>query len=596
MSSSIAFGEVLDALGAVDTAPIDRTAHWTFFKATYPTPGGSITAPYLSLANNCPANEASPKNLSRWRSLGDGAAYTVVVPRASRLGQDLRKTASQFKARSATTSQMLLFENVLSTLVPSLERVEKYPYFVEPDISLPSGETKPALTYLVEDLLGTFADPSSRVCADILVAPAGLGKTTLARALAERLLAYNRFAIPILVEFAQWQNLINLTLPNILNAALLQLMPEAGRLTNQKTFQLLVREQLLVPIFDGFDELCSHPNSSYNPATLVAELIDLVGDTTAKVLITTRETFWEKFGTGVPAEKIKRVDLRGFSNEQRQRFFDKRLKGPADRDIANRLAKVIGTQLYESTIERKPFQAERASGVPLLLELIAMYVDGNPNATFAPATNDPIGPLLEAVCERENERQKLAISADKQMTIFEELFRDFQDDISRTDLALYVQFNVPEVTSGALERFESHAFFSPGKDVCARFETLKVYFVARWLANRLESAESDEMIPQILERNSAGNTDVFDFLVNRFLTMEEKTVRAALPHALRMVRSRPRWEGAASAIFHLAQRMAQRQESIRAVRTDRVLSYLGLGRPVRGVAVVGQIGVAILSL
>src|SRR5262249_36834763 len=75
--------------------------------------------------------------------------------------------------------------------------------------------------------------------------------------------------IPILVESAQWQNLINLTLPNILNAALLQLVPDAGSLTNSKTFQLLIREQLLVPIFDGFDELCLHPNSDYSPASVL---------------------------------------------------------------------------------------------------------------------------------------------------------------------------------------------------------------------------------------------------------------------------------------------------------------------------------------
>ena len=120
---------------------------------------------------------------------------------------------------------------------------------------------------------------------------------------ARLLLASNRQAIPILVESAQWQNLINLTLPNILNAALLQLMPEAGRLTNTKIFQLLVREQLLVSIFDGFDELCSHPNSNYNPTTLIAELVDLVGDAGARILITTRETFWEKFGLGIAEGK-----------------------------------------------------------------------------------------------------------------------------------------------------------------------------------------------------------------------------------------------------------------------------------------------------
>ncbi len=73
------------------------------------------------------------------------------------------------------------------------------------------------------------------------------------------------------MESAQWQNLINLTLPNILNHALLQMVPDAGSLTNAKIFQLLVREQLLVPIFDGFDELCLHPNSDYSPTGLLSE-------------------------------------------------------------------------------------------------------------------------------------------------------------------------------------------------------------------------------------------------------------------------------------------------------------------------------------
>jgi hypothetical protein len=73
------------------------------------------------------------------------------------------------------------------------------------------------------------------------------------------------------------------------------------------------------------------------------------------------------------------------------------------------------------------------------------------------------------------------------------------------------------------------------------------------------------------------------------MTMEQRTTRAALPHALKMVQARPRWEGATSAIFHLAERLAQRQESIRSARTELVLSYLGLNGAMRRIAVIGQI-------
>jgi hypothetical protein len=208
----------------------------------------------------------------------------------------------------------LLYDNVLSRFRPAAQ-VEEPKYFVKPDVTRPTGAEARALNYLVDALVKDGSTSGNRACGVILVAGAGLGKTTLCRAVARRLLAPSSEAIPVLVESAQWRNLINLNLPNVLNAALLQLIPEAGILTNAKTFQLLVREGLLVPIFDGFDELCLHPNSDYSPARLLNELMDLVGDTGARILITVRQTFWEKYEADVPGDRVEKIALRGFSND-----------------------------------------------------------------------------------------------------------------------------------------------------------------------------------------------------------------------------------------------------------------------------------------
>jgi hypothetical protein len=62
-----------------------------------------------------------------------------------------------------------------------------------------------------------------------------------------------------------------------------------------------------------------------------------------------------------------------------------------------------------------------------------------------------------------------------------------------------------------------------------------------------------------------------------------------------MVQARPRWEGAASALFHLAQRLAQEQETTRSARTTLVLNYLGVASPISRIAVIGQISSLDLS-
>jgi hypothetical protein len=577
MQTSIPFSSVVEALGGIVSDPAATSTHWDFYKVGYRTPAGQITANYLYLAHDCPLREATPSNLSKWKSLaGSGNGYTVVVTTRSALAANLKRTQMHFGGNVATTPRQLLYENVLSRFRPAAE-IDEPRYFIEPDLSRPDGTDARAISFLVDALVKDGAAGDRKACGVILVAPAGLGKTTLCRAVARRLLAPGSEAVPIFVESAQWRNLINLTLPNVLNAALLQLIPDAGVLTNARTFQLLVREGLLVPIFDGFDELCLHPNSDYSPARLLTELLDLVGDTGARILITVRQTFWEKYGGDVPSDRIERIALRGFSNDQRQRFFDKRLGDSSERQIANRLAKELG-RFYEKSLPQEPLHADRASGVPLLLELVALYVEGNPDATFAPTSEDPFGPLLEAMCEREQVRQQLPIAVEKQMFIFEDLFRDFPADITRDELEIYVTSHVPEITPDALARFESHAFFSPGHHVRARFETLRVYFVARWLATKLEQASftaSDSEVSKILELNSTGNTDVFDFLIPRFAAMDADKVRAAISHAIRMIRARSRWEGACSALFHLTLKLSHEGPTSRRERTVFLVDHLG---------------------
>ncbi len=542
------FNNLLEILGGVDLELVEDSKNWNFYTVKFRTPAGEMTAPYLYLAANCPYTEDNSKNLSIWRGNGP---YTVVTTTKSRLSNDLTRTADEFGARFATTPRRLLIDNLLQTVDISPGMAEDFKYFVEPEASYtdnasPAERSVPALTHFVKSLLSVQQENYDSVCAEILVAPAGQGKTTLCRAIASKIRSSYPDTIPVLVESNQWQSLIDLTLPNILSAALLKMIPGATQLADPKVFQLLTREKILVPIFDGFDELSLHPNPNFSAATLLTELLGLVGGAEVKVLVTVREAFWEKHVNGIPessTKMIQRFDLQGFSNKQGKRFFHKRLKNQEERDIANRLSSEMGSKLYERAVERPHMHADRASGVPLMLELIALYVDGNSTATFAPQSQDPLGPLLEAVCERENARQKLGISSQKQMLIFEKVFRDYQDDIPREELALYVEDFVPEVTKDKIDRFESHAFLSTTAQnrVVPRFETLRVYFVARWLANQLEGAVDHEIgreATRLLASHASGSSNIFEFLVERFANDSREKVYESISHACRMVSRR----------------------------------------------------------
>ena len=385
------------------------------------------------------------------------------------------------------------------------------------------------------------------------------------------------------------------------------MIPGGLHLTKPEVFQALVREQILIPIFDGLDELLLDHRASSSIESLLSELLELVRDTEARVLITVREAFWKKHEARVPpssTELIRCLNLEGFSNDQRQKFFRKRLKLPQEWDIANRLSSVIGKTLYAGAVARPEKEADRASGIPHMLELIALYVDGNPDAHFAPQSQDPLGPLLELICERENVRQKLGIDSKKQMSIFENVFRDYADEIPREEISLYVDELVPGVSNDVVERFESHAFLATSSTdvVVPRFETLRVYFIARWLSNELEMAVTKGIssdVTKVLSSQYSGSSDVLDYLVDRFTVDDQSRVLAYVSHACKMAASRSNWEGSSSALFHLCQRLSHKYQKGKRERTAMVFDLMAGARAnvnkLESVIVHGQISSLDLS-
>lgn len=565
------FEEILLTIGGSNPVQIAETPLWAFWTVEYPNPSSIVTAAYLYLKTKCPLKEASSENLHKWASLSPTGKYEVVVPPKSQLADQLKQTAYTFGASRAQSSEVLLFDNLLASL--KFKKIEEEEYFIDPNIeSVETGAKKSANQVLYSWLTGSSTNEVDKNVG-VLTAQGGLGKTTLCRILCNRIHNRRRYLIPLLIESSQWQSHIrgDLRMTDVWDIAISRTFERPTRLlSNELALRVLIREGLFIPIFDGFDELCLNPSADYGPEDLIDQLGEMLesDDETsqARILITTRETFWDSFADRIrDSSNICVFKLLGFSNQQEHDYFSKRLKSLEERDTATRLARQISGKIYE-TVKGETLNSDKPSGVPFILDMIASYVADNPDpGTVNPYVTDPLSPLLEAICRRENVRQNLGIPYERQLTFFEEIFRDSNDTITQETVDLYLQVICEAQDAGVIQRFSNHfllrrlgpGLFEP------RYEVLKVYFIARFLANGLLTLESSpkgqrRRIAETLAKNATGSSEITDWLLGQLRNLDEQRLQEAFGHAKILIAEPENYKEfrtAGGALFALIQRL-----------------------------------------
>lgn len=580
------FEEILRTIGARDVKLVMESQFWDFWSAVYSTPVATVTGNYLYLKYNCPLKEANGANLSIWRTCSANHDYDVVVTPKSDLAKNLANTKTAFKALQVTTSRQLLQENVFSGI--QLRDIDVDQYFIDPDVEIEEGKTiKAATQYIINWMLGEGKSDQAKANLAILRADGGIGKTTLSRYLASKIRQRDPNVVPLLIESEQWRFHLqsSIVMRNIWDIAISRaLATPAGLLSNDIALRVLIREGLLVVIFDGFDELCLNPLSPYRPSDIIADLAETCGSdegpTNARVLLTTRETFWNSFSGEVDTSTTRQFKLCGFSNSQRKAYFTNRLKKQPERDTALRIASQVGGGIYTESL-REPQNEDRPSGVPFLLDMIAHFVEDNPGAEINPYKADPLAPLLEAMCKREDTRHSLDISPAKQMLLFEELFREHNQEITLDDIRLYLEV-ICEVTDPVVvNSFTSHSFIvrtAPDR-FAPRYEVLRIYFIARFLANGLRQMRGQtdrQKIATILAESPSGRTQLVDWLMGQLNALDQDTIVAALHHAHDIVcdpDNATHFDQSSMALFNIVGRLITADD--KKDRTARLLTYYG---------------------
>ncbi|MGH8593127.1 MAG: NACHT domain-containing protein [Gammaproteobacteria bacterium] len=578
------FNEILATLGATDIVAAEDTADWSFWNATYRTPFSSVTGSYLYLKHKCTLREASPSTLSKCASLSRNLGYTVIVTPYSPLASNLSQTKSTFAASAISTTKQLLVDNFLKDFQP--KPIQGQEYFIDPDLQLENGKAAHNTTKFLASWIrgepGVKSVKSTSLA--VLVADGGVGKTTVSRVLCQNLHAYT---IPILVESDQWRDLLQatMTMDTVWDLAVSRRFEHAGRLlANRTALRVLIREGLFAVIFDGIDELCVAPGSRFQPRDVLADLLHMVTPEDelqqARMILTTRQTYWDSVADEIDTSKLEVFRLKGFDNEQRKRYFSARLPDQRERDLAFRLSKQISGGIYES-IPKEDANENRPSGVPFILDLIAQYVHGNPDVEPNPYVVDPFRGLLEDVCKRENRRQTLGIVPSVQFDVFEELFREHPGTFGVEELKLYLECVAGVTDSSVVQRFTNHVFLGRiGPDTFGpKYEVLRVYFIARFLALGLAAVSGKtnrSAIARLLAANKTGKTQVIDWLTDQLKRLDDNTRLAALRHAVDIINdkvNRDIQKASGMALFHLVTKMLHPQGKVD--RTQQLSRYLG---------------------
>lgn len=579
--------EVLQMLRGKNIQLVESTSNWDFWSVEYKTPLTSIIAYYLYLKHKCPLKEASTSNLSYWRRLSKNKGYEIVVAPKSSLLRDPEQSRKNFSGQKIWTSRKLIEYNLLSEL--KIRDIEVEPFFVDPDIEANGEEVNKSTSYLANWFLRPYSTSSAPNSFGILRANAGVGKTTLARVLADTIHKRDPKTIPILVEAETWRPHLqtDIQLDNIWNMAMATRFIDNSQL-NQVAFRVLMREGIFPIIFDGFDELCLNPNSTYTPSGFIKDIIDNLDSYetpgNAKIFLTTRETFWQSYCDDIDTSLIDHFLLKSFSNNKRKEYFDKRLDNSFEKDSALRIAKQVGGRIYEN-LNIETTNIARPTGVPFILDMIANYVKDNPEPKVNPYDADPLAPLIEAVCRRENIRQSLNIPHDKQIELFEELFRDHNEFMTSDDIRLYLEVYCNIKDEGVINRFLNHFFFIKhgNKYLAPRYEVLKVYFVARFLVNGLIDRQRNvdrKKLGDLLSMSSKGGTQMIDWVVGQLSSLENTVLVQAVHHALQIINDPVNIatkKEAGMAVFNVISRLIN-ENSDKIERVNELTEYLNANK------------------
>lgn len=523
------------------------------------------------------------------------ASCHAVIERSSRLLSDRKRIVREFGVAEVMTRKEILGRALKSTIESALSNIAEADVgpFVEPSIANELGETQEgAVGFLLRWLSG---DESTASQIGVVAADGGTGKTTIARQL-YRQIARNRQVdqVPLLIESDHWKLLAENHELDLWDIWQRSLSAAHLNIALKNVFQTCIEEGIILPIFDGFDELCSRRTKQFRPEETLGELRKFVGEGEGRLLLTTRRGYWDSLEVDQKST-CSVFSLLPFNRFMRDKFFEKRFPRNFDaRDRAKRLAARLEADLYEDVVNTYPPAPVRPTSIPAVLELIASSAESslksvsaedgeaNQRPSSEPRKKLALESVLELLCDREKLRHDLSASTAEQLQVFCELALEFEGEFRAEDIQLCSEIVRPgDAELGRRLVQAPHSFVVASGATGQyrfRFEFLHDFLRAqgiwyRWDSLAAPSAKSQ--IVRILSEESDGDAPLFDYL-GRFFALGEDDAVPRLQRGVSQLQSR--LKEVSSAVWHLVQKTVGGTNALtKEERTDALLRVLGNG-------------------
>jgi hypothetical protein len=535
---------------------------------------------------------------AKWATLNDarrglekialGLDYFPLVQNSAKgLPSDLARVSRELGARNqALTVRTLLLNRLIRNTNLGAVDVMEEPRFVEPTVRRrghSDGEALGALT----SWLGALDDPS-QTHLGVILAGAGIGKTTLVRELYARLMGRRgaKISIPLLVESQHWARFAasssDLDLADIWKNSFDSLY---SAILSEELLEKCVNTGAITVVFDGFDELCTKLSAQFRPSATLARIREVLRENEGKILITSRQAFWDEFVEPAVKAEFEQFELLPFSRQQTERYWIQAFPSANDepkRDRARKIHARIETQ------SSAPFR-EQLGAVPAVVALIAECADEDePTGKYGKYLEEerPLDGLIKYMCAREQARRLPSANPDDQVSWLTDLALDFGDHFPLAELKSYAEIELG-LQPPELNAVSSHALLRGQTDpksayYALRFDFLGDYLLARWAASEITGQRKNptDRFIRLLARNASGSSQFIDYLSIELNSDDKLQALSDMFIGLQGKKDGYETGEARSALFHIALGSVERSSPSgpKDERTAALLKMLEFGR------------------